>query len=106
MNEMEALLRCAARSVTAAARACREWEDSGDSDTVADTAWEASEASSEALEAAAGIDPTLSRAACPETRLGRLVLAARLLVLAGSDDGGQSDEMGIAANLLLLAVEA
>lgn len=49
MNDIEALLRCAARSVTAAARACREWEDPGDGDSVADTAWEASEATSDAL---------------------------------------------------------
>lgn len=106
MNEIEALLRCAARSVTEAARACRAWEDTGDGDTAADTAWEAKEATSEALEAAACMEPGLASLIYPETRLGRLVLAARLLVLAGSDEGGRSGDLKLAADLLLLAAEA
>lgn len=106
MNEIGGLFGCAAHSVTAAARACRRWEETGDSDTVADTAWEACEATSEALQAAAGIDATLTSAVCPETRLGRLVLAARLLVLAGSEEDGRSYELKMAADLLRLAAEA
>lgn len=106
MNEIEALLRCAARSVTAAAGACRAWEQSGDGDAVADMAWEASEATSEALEAASSIDAALTHMSYPDTRLGRLVLAARLLVLAGSDEDRGSDELKVAADLLLLAAEA
>ena len=53
--------------MTAAADACGAWEDGGDSGPVSDTAWEADEATREALEAIAGIDPALSVDTYPET---------------------------------------
>lgn len=106
MDHFEALLQRAVCAVTAAARACRAWEDGGDTNPVADTAWEADGATVEALEAVAAIDPTLTLETYPETRIGRLVLAARLLVLAGTDEGGQSGDLQIAAQLLTAAAEA
>lgn len=106
MDYFEALLQRAACAVTAAATACHDWEDGGDADPVSDTAWEADEAITQALEAVAGIDPTLTRDSYPQTRLGRLVLAARLLVLAGTDEGGQSQDLEMAAVLLRAANEA
>lgn len=106
MDHFEALLQRAACAVNAAAAACRDWEAGGDSDPVSDTAWEADEAITEALDAVAGIDPTLALDTYPETRLGRLVLAARLLVLAGIDEGGRSEDLEIAARLLEIATEA
>lgn len=54
MNDLEALLSCAARATNIAAVACRDWEGCGDSDAVAETAWEADDAISEAVSAAGG----------------------------------------------------
>ena len=103
MDYFTSLLHRAACAVTAAAEACQIWEDGGDPDPIADTAWEADEATVEALEAVAGIDATLTRETYPETRLSRLVLAARLLVLAGTDEGGQSQDLEMAAQLFRMA---
>lgn len=103
MDYFGELLQRAATVVTAAADACRAWEDGGDADPVLDTAWEADGASHEALEAVAGIDPALSLDGYPETRLGRLVMAAHLLVLVGTDEGGRSDDLAIAARLFAMA---
>lgn len=106
MDYFDALLQHTASVVNAAADACRAWEDGGDSDPVAGTASEADRATAETLAALAGIDPTLSLKTYPETRIGLLVLAARLLVLAGTDEGGQSQDLAIAVSILILAAEA
>lgn len=106
MDHFEALLHRAGCAANAAAEACRVWEGGGDGDPVSDTAWDADGASLEALEAVAGIDLTLALDGCPETRLGRLVMAARLLVLAGIDEGGSSGDLVIAAELFRTASEA
>lgn len=103
MNDLEVLLRCAASAANIAAAACRDWEDGGDSDAVAETAWEADDAISEAVSAAGRIDPALLSATYPETRLGRLVMAARLLVLTGTDEGGQSHDLELATKVLQVA---
>lgn len=106
MDYFDALLHRAACAVSAAADACRDWENGGDTGAVADTAWEADGATAEAIEAVAGIDPALTLDTYPETRLGRLALAARLLALAGTDEGGQSADLELAARLLRQAAEA
>ena len=59
MDYFEALIHRAACAVTAAAEACRDWEDGGDPGPVSDTASEADEATREALEAVAGYRPRL-----------------------------------------------
>lgn len=105
MDHYTALLQRAACAVGAAAAACRTWEDGGESDPVSDTAWEADGATIEALEAIAGIDPALTLGTYPGTRLGRLVMAARLLVLAGTDEEGTSRELRISAEILELAAD-
>lgn len=106
MDYFEALIQRAAFAVNAASVACRDWEDGGDTDPVSDTAWAADEATTEAIEAVAGIDAAFSLDSYPETRIGRLVMAARLLVLAGTDEGGQSEDLEMAANVLKLAAES
>lgn len=73
MDHLEALLQRAVCAVTAAAAACRAWEDGGEADPVSDTAWEADGATTEALEAVAGIDPSLRPDDYPE-RLSIFVL--------------------------------
>ena len=106
MDYFTALLHRAGCAASAAADACRAWEDGADPVIVSDTAWAADQAVSEAIEALAGIEPALAQETDPETRLGRLVMAARLLVLAGTDEGGQSWELEMAAKLLKLAIDA
>jgi hypothetical protein len=104
MDYMEVLLRRAADAASAAALASLAWEERGDSDAVSDTAWEADEAILEAVQAVAGIDPALTLGGYSKTRLGRLVMAARLLVLAGTDEEGTSRDLQLAAELLETAV--
>jgi len=104
MDHFTTLLQRAACAAGAAADACRAWEDGGDPAPVADTAWEADGATFEALEAVAGIDPTLILETYPETRVGRLVMAASLLVLAGTDEEGSSTDLETAASLLTSAL--
>ena len=106
MDYFSSLLQRAACAVTAALDACRAWEDGGDSDPVSDTAWSADVVTTEAIEAVAGIDPTVTLGTYPETRLGRLVMAARLLVLAGTDEGGRSSDLEMAAQILRIAKES
>lgn len=106
MEHIDVLLNLAADAAAQAAKACQCWERGGDPGPVADTARAAGEAISVAFEAAAGIDPALPPLSDPETRLGRLVVAAQLLILAGTDEGGQSDELDLAATVLKLAAEA
>ena len=106
MDLFSALIQRAACAANSAAEACRSWENGGEPDPVADTASEALGATAEALEAVAGIDPSLSLDGYSETRIGRLVLAGRLLVLAGTDEGGTSVELELAAQTFSLAAEA
>lgn len=106
MDYFSSLLTRAANTVSLAANACRVWEDGGDVDPVADTAWEAAGATLEAIDAIAGIDAALSAGTYPETRLGRLVVAARLLTLAGTDEGGGSEDLEMATKLLRSALAA
>ncbi len=106
MDHVDVILKLAIGAVGEAASACECWENGGDPGPVADTAWEAEEAISVTLEAVTGTYPAFSVGSYPETRLGRLVLAARLLVLAGTDEGGRSEDLNMAAALLEAACEA
>ena len=106
MDYFETLLHRAAYAADLAAIVCRDWEDGGDCDPVADTASEADRAALQALQAVEGIDSTLTLDSYPETRLGRLALAARLLVLAGIDEGGRSGDLEIAAMVFECAASA
>ena len=103
MDNIDVLLNLAADAADRASKACQRWENGGDPGPVADTAWEAEEAISLTLEAVAGTYPTFSVSDYPETRLGRLVLAARLLVRAGTDEDGRSEDLALAAGLLTAA---
>lgn len=50
-----------------------------------------------------GSEPTLTLDTYPETRLGRLVMAAYVMVLAGTDEDGCSADLETAATLLQAA---
>lgn len=100
MDQFKSLIGRAVNATSAAAEACRNWENGGDPGPVADTAWEADEAMRKALDAIAGIDPAVIYETYPETRLGRIFMAAHLLVLAGTDEGGRSTNLETAVLLL------
>lgn len=103
MDELTALLHRAVCAVEAAARACRNWEEGGEVGPVSDTAWKVDKATLEAVEAVQGIHPAFRCDSVPESRAGRLILAARLLALAGTDEDGQSDDLVMAAKVLSAA---
>lgn len=103
MHHFETLLHHAASAVQCAANAIRDWENGGDTEPVSDTAWDADKATLRALHAAATIEPALALSSYPETRLGRLVMAARLLVLAGTDEDGCRIDLDTAATVLRAA---
>jgi len=105
LDQFKSLIGRAASATTAAAEACRNWENGGDPGPVSNTAWEADEAMREALAVVAGIDPALIIDTSSETRLARLLMAAYLLVLAGTDEGGRSTDLETAVLLLKSAEE-
>jgi hypothetical protein len=106
MDHCVTLVRRAAIAVSSAAIACRAWENGGDPDPVSQTAVAADGATLVALEAAAGIETGFIMDCYPETRLARLLLGVRLLVLAGTDEGGTSEELDVALVLLKIAEQA
>ena len=105
MDEITALLHRAACVVGAAARACRNWEAGGEAGPVSDTAWKADKATFEAVGAVQGIHSAFKCDSVPESRVERLILAARLLALAGTDEDGRSDDLVMAAKALSAAAK-
>ncbi len=96
----------AARLVKVASVACKKWECTGIPEAVSDTAADALDISHSVirLEAEETGEPMIDQ--FPETRRGRLLAAAWLLVLAGTDEHGESLDLAIASKLLCQAAEA
>lgn len=99
-------LRSAAAMIRRAAVACHCWEVGGDTDNVAETAALARREAQIALEAVISDEPWNSEADEPETRRGRLAYASWLMLLAGTDEHGQSRDLEDAARLLDAAADA
>jgi hypothetical protein len=99
-------LRSAAATIRRAAVACHCWEVGGDADDVADTAALARRKAQIALEAVVSDEPWNSEADEPETRRARLAYASWLMLLAGTDEHGQSSDLEDAARLLDAAADA
>lgn len=106
MFEIDLLLSEAASILLMATDACREWEMGGDSQAVGDTAVSAYEASLMAVR------QLVIEGALPATvdigasRRARLASAAHMLCLAGIDEGGNSEDLELAASLFRAAAEA
>lgn len=89
----------AARAAQRAARACRHWEQGGTSGPVGDTAAMALSAIEHALMALREDGEVLLSDKGPETRRARLVLAGYMLLLAGTDEHGESADLRLAAGV-------
>lgn len=94
----EALME-AARAARRAARACRNWENGGPSVPVGDTAELALSTIDRALRNIREEDGVALSGTDPETRRARLVLAGYMLLLAGTDEHGESADLTLAASI-------
>jgi len=96
----------AARLVKLASVACKKWECTRIPDCVSETAADALDISHTAirLEEEETGEPLIDQ--IPETRRRRLLAAAWLLGLAGTDEHGESLDLAIASKLLCQAASA
>lgn len=96
----------AARLVKVASIACKNWETTRNPEAVSDTAAAAVDISQHAVRLASDEtgEPLLDKV--PETRRGRLLAAAWLMVLAGTDEHGESVDLAIASKLFCKAAAA
>jgi len=93
------LLTRAADAADAARQACRAWEHGNDPQTTMETAGEALAHASEAIAAIRREDGPYAEEGAPETRRHRLAEAAWLLLLAGTDEHGESCDLALSAAL-------
>lgn len=100
-----ALMEAAAAADKAAA-ACLEWERGGEADPVAVTASLAHRAAIIAIEAVTSDEPWTESLDDPQTRRSRVATAAWMLVLAGTDEAGQSVDLALASQLFRTAAAA
>lgn len=104
LDHVGRLLRTAAGLVLNAANACRIWEDGGESWLVGETAEEALCAAKLALDALCS-DGVLSTEDA-QSRRERFACAGWLCLLAGTDEGGTSEDLDTAAALLFKAADS
>lgn len=98
---------CAAADATrVAAAACKAWEDAGDETAVAETAANAVQCGKIALEGVIVDEAWDGEPGDPETRRARLAYAGWLLLLAGTDEHGESGDLAIAGQLFQQAANA
>lgn len=93
----------AATAAERAAWACREWERGGEPEPVALTAALAHRAATIAMEAVIADEPWTESLDDPQTRRSRVATAAWMLVLAGTDEGGESVDLTLASQLFRAA---
>lgn len=106
VHDDEFMLFEAARLVKVASIACKNWETTRNPDAVSDTAVAAVDISQHAIRLALDEtgEPLIDKV--PETRRGRLLAAAWLLVLAGTDEHGESVDLATASKLFCKAAAA
>ena len=95
----EQLLIRAADATEAARRACRAWEHGSDPEATVESAAEALAQAGEAIAAVRREDRSLADGGIPESRRHRLAEAAFLLLLAGTDEHGESGDLALSAAL-------
>jgi hypothetical protein len=99
-------LIAAAAQTRLAARACLEWEQGGEAQAVSETAALARHFGSIAIEAVVSDEPWGDPLDEPQTRRARLAYGAWLLVLAGTDECGESRDLVVAGELFERAARA
>jgi ferric-dicitrate binding protein FerR (iron transport regulator) len=95
----EVLFMRAADAAQAARQACRDWEHGSDPQATMETAGEALAHAGEAIAAVRLEDGPYAEEGAPETRRHRLAEAAWLLLLAGTDEHGESCDLALSAAL-------
>ena len=93
----------AAAAAERAANACWEWEHGGDVDPVSINAALVYQAAAIAVEAVTADETVTDPLDDPQTRRSRLAGAAWMLVLAGTDEGGESVDLTLACQLFRAA---
>jgi hypothetical protein len=93
----------AAAAAERAANACLEWERGGDADPVSKSAALVYQTASVAVEAVTADETFTDSLEDPQTRRSRLAAAAWMLVLAGTDEGGESVDLTLASQLFRAA---
>ena len=101
-NTGRALIEAAA-AAERAADACWEWEHGGNADPVSVSAALLYQAATVAVEAVTADEPFTDPLEEPQTRRSRLAAAAWMLVLAGTDEGGESVDLSLACQLFRAA---
>lgn len=96
----------AAVAAERAADACWDWERGGESDPVSVSAALVYQTATVAVEAVTADEPFTDPLEDPQTRRSRLAAAAWMLVLAGTDEGGQSVDLTLASQLFRAAAAA
>jgi len=98
-SDPEALFIRAADAARTARQACRAWEQGSDPETTVETASEALAHANHAMAIVRREDGALADEGTPETRRHRLAEAAWLLLLAGTDEHGESCDLALSAVL-------
>ena len=93
----------AAVAAERAANACREWERGGDADPVSLSAALVYQTATVAVEAVTADESFANPLEDPQTRRSRLAAAAWMLVLAGTDEGGENVDLTLACQLFRAA---
>ena len=93
----------AAAAAEKAADACWQWERGGDPDPVSVSAALVCQAATVAVEAVTADESFTDPLEDPQTRRSRLAAAAWMLVLAGTDEGGESVDLALACQLFRAA---
>jgi hypothetical protein len=93
----------AAAAAERAANACWEWERGGDPGPVSVSAALVYQAATVAVEAVTADESFTEPLEDPQTRRSRLAAAAWMLVLAGTDEGGESIDLTFASQLFRAA---
>jgi hypothetical protein len=93
----------AAMAAERAANACWEWESGGSPDPVSLSAALVYQAATVAVEAVTADESFTDPLEDPQTRRSRLAAAAWMLVLAGTDEGGESEDLRLACQLFRAA---
>ena len=96
----------AAAAAEKAANACWEWERGGDAGPVSVSAALLYQAATLEVEAVTADESFADPLEDPQTRRSRLAAAAWMLVLAGTDEGGESVDLTLACQLFRAAAAA
>lgn len=104
--DLEQMLVEVAQLVMTASIACKNWEAGGSPEAVGETAAAALDIANCAICLAQNEEGEPNIASAPETRRGRLLTAGWLMLLAGTDEHGESVDLATASKIFRKAADA